>query len=201
MKRSDYVVDAQQVRKQLRRLAREDQGELAADRHVRNHYLEGQPLLWIDRHGVDSRADSLVAYLDRVEEGGISPDVFRRRQIQIDLQRVRQLEVGDSVKNLNAVLARLEYNLTKAFLRYCAGQRYGYLNAEYVMNHCDVKDSDSLHVTYYQLFDVKVKRPRRHSSAVPSIRSVMTVWPPSSTRCSPRTNCTRPCAGDSRKRS
>ena len=160
MKRSDYVVDAQQGRKQLRRLAREDQGELAADRHVRNHYLEGQPLLWIDRHGVDSRADSLVAYLDRVEEGGISPDVFRRRQIQIDLQRVRQLEVGDSVKNLNAVLARLEYNLTKAFLRYCAGQRYGYLNAEYVMNHCDVKDSDSLHVTYYQLFDVKVKRPK-----------------------------------------
>lgn len=183
MKRTDYVVDARQIRKQLMQLAREDQGDMAADRHARNHYLQELPMLWIDRHGVDRRADSLVAYLERVEEGGISPEVFRRRQIQIDLERIRQLEVGDSVKNVNAVLARLEYNLTKAFLRYCVGQRYGYLNAEYVMNHCDVKDSDSLHVTYYQLFDVKVKRPKdaffqsafgkiSHDSVAPFLREV-----------------------------
>jgi murein L,D-transpeptidase YcbB/YkuD len=116
-------------------------------------------MLWIDRLGIDRRADSLMAYLEKVEEGGISSEVFRRKQLSIDMKRAHNLKMGDSVADINKVYARLEYNLTKAFLRYCSGQHFGYLNAEYVMNHCDVKDSDSLHVTYYQLFDIKVKHP------------------------------------------
>ena len=81
--------------------------------------------------------------------------------------------MGDSVADINRVYARLEYNLTKAFLRYCSGQHFGYLNAEYVMNHCDVKDSDSVRVTYYQLFDIKVKHPDENffSKAMRKIRN------------------------------
>lgn len=159
LRKSAFFVDAQMVRKYLRQLAREDSGKMVADRQTRSHYLNGRPMLWIDRLGIDRRADSLMAYLEKVEEGGISSEVFRRKQLSIDMKRAHNLKMGDSVADINKVYARLEYNLTKAFLRYCSGQHFGYLNAEYVMNHCDVKDSDSLHVTYYQLFDIKVKHP------------------------------------------
>lgn len=160
MRRPDFAVDSREIRKHLKVLARTDNGDLTADKHIRRHYEEERPFLWIDRHGIDERADSLMTFLEQVEQSGLSPDVFRRKQLTIDMERIRSLDVGDSVKDINLVLARLEYNLTKAFMRYCVGQRFGYLNAEYVMNHCDVKDSDSLHVTYYQLFDIKVKRPK-----------------------------------------
>ena len=159
MRKSAFYVDAQSVRKQLRQLAKADSGTMVADRQTRSHYLNDRPLLWIDRLGIDQRADSLMAYLEKVEEGGISSGIFRRKQLAIDLNRAHNMEMGDSVAEINKVFARLEYNLTKAFLRYCSGQHFGYLNAEYVMNHCDVKDSDSLHVTYYHLFDIKVKHP------------------------------------------
>ena len=41
------------------------------------------------------------------------------------------------------------------------------------MNHCDVKDSDSVRVTYYQLFDIKVKHPDENffSKAMRKIRN------------------------------
>lgn len=159
MRKSAFYVDAQSVKKQLRQLAKADSGTMVADRQTRSHYLNDRPLLWIDRLGIDQRADSLMAYLEKVEEGGVSSEVFRRKQLSIDLNRAHNMEMGDSVADINRVFARLEYNLTKAFLRYCSGQHFGFLNAEYVMNHCDVKDSDSLHVTYYRLFDIKVKHP------------------------------------------
>ena len=123
LRKSAFCVDAQTVKKHLRQLAREDSGKMVADRQTRSHYLNGRPLLWIDRMGIDQRADSLMAYLEKVEEGGISSEVF--------------------------------------------------LNAEYVMNHCDVKDSDSVRVTYYQLFDIKVKHPDENffSKAMRKIRN------------------------------
>ena len=154
-----YRLDNSKIRKQLDLLARADRGSLVADSRTRRYYRDGGNLLWIDRFGVDKRADSLLAYLNTVEEMGFSKRVFVVGQIERDLQRIRTLDVDTGIRDVNRVMARLEYNLTKAFLRYTAGQHFGFTNPKQIFNNLDIREQDSVRTTYRGLFDIPVKRP------------------------------------------
>lgn len=154
-----YRLDNSKIRKQLDLLARADRGSLVADSRTRRYYRDGGNLLWIDRFGVDKRADSLLAYLNTVEEMGFSKRVFVVGQIERDLQRIRTLDVDTGIRDVNRVMARLEYNLTKAFLRYTAGQHFGFTNPTQIFNNLDIREQDSVRTTYRGLFDIPVKRP------------------------------------------
>lgn len=154
-----YRLDNSKIRKQLDLLARADRDSLVADSRTRRYYRNGGNLLWIDRFGVDKRADSLLAYLNTVEEMGFSKRVFVVGQIERDLQRIRTLDVDTGIRDVNRVMARLEYNLTKAFLRYTAGQHFGFTNPTQIFNNLDIREQDSVRTTYRGLFDIHVKRP------------------------------------------
>ena len=154
-----YRLDNSKIRKQLDLLARADRDSLVADSRTRRYYRDGGNLLWIDRFGVDKRADSLLAYLNTVEEMGFSKRVFVVGQIERDLQRIRTLDVDTGIRDVNRVMARLEYNLTKAFLRYTAGQHFGFTNPTQIFNNLDIREQDSVRTTYRGLFDIPVKRP------------------------------------------
>ena len=154
-----YRLDNSKIRKQLDLLARADRDSLVADSRTRRYYRDGGKLLWIDRFGVDKRADSLLAYLNTVEEMGFSKRVFVVGQIERDLQRIRTLDVDTGIRDVNRVMARLEYNLTKAFLRYTAGQHFGFTNPKQIFNNLDIREQDSVRITYRGLFDIPVKRP------------------------------------------
>ena len=154
-----YRLDNSKIRKQLDLLARADRDSLVADSRTRRYYRDGGNLLWIDRFGVDKRADSLLAYLNTVEEMGFSKRVFVVGQIERDLQRIRTLDVDTGIRDVNRVMARLEYNLTKAFLRYTAGQHFGFTNPKQIFNNLDIREQDSVRTTYRGLFDIPVKRP------------------------------------------
>ena len=156
-----YRLDNSKIRKQLDLLARADRDSLVADSRTRRYYRDGGNLLWIDRFGVDKRADSLLAYLNTVEEMGFSKRVFVVGQIERDLQRIRTLDVDTGIRDVNRVMARLEYNLTKAFLRYTAGQHFGFTNPKQIFNNLDIREQDSVRTTYRGLFDIHVKRPPR----------------------------------------
>ena len=156
-----YRLDNSKIRKQLDLLARADRGSLVADSRTRRYYRDGGNLLWIDRFGVDKRADSLLAYLNTVEEMGFSKRVFVVGQIERDLQRIRTLDVDTGIRDVNRVMARLEYNLTKAFLRYTAGQHFGFTNPKQIFNNLDIREQDSVRTTYRGLFDIPIKRPRK----------------------------------------
>ncbi len=134
-----------------------DRGSLATDAHIRSYYRNGGNWLWVDRLGVDGRADTLVSYLRRVEEEGFSTRRFFVRQIEEDLRRVRRLDFGE--EGIDRVLARLEYKLTKAYLQYATGQRFGYMNPTFTFNRIDSLDTnknDSVNrsVRYRGLFDI-----------------------------------------------
>lgn len=60
-------------------------------------------------------------------------------------------------------MARLEYRLTKAYLRYTAGQRYGFVNPNYTFNRIDpLKEDSSGKVTSYrQLYDLDAERIKK----------------------------------------
>ena len=153
---SSLILNEAAIRHSISRFVRADNDSAQADRYARRYYGAGRPLLWVDRLGADQRADTMLAFLDDVAKMGFSEQRFRVKQITKDLQRLRQLDFTDA-HPLNTVLARLEYNLTKAYLNYAAGQGFGFMNPRAVLNHFDVKDSDSVHVTYHRLFDIPMK--------------------------------------------
>jgi peptidoglycan binding protein len=156
-----YKLNISDIKRQLALLVRADRDTLVADSRTRRYYRDGGNLLWIDRFGLDKRADSLLAYLNTVEEMGFSKRVFVVEQIERDLQRIRTLDVDSGIRDVNRVMARLEYNLTKAFLRYTAGQHFGFTNPTRIFNNLDIREQDSVRTTYRGLFDIHVKRPTK----------------------------------------
>ena len=81
------------------------------------------------------------------------------KQIVEDIERLRSLAFDKADNGINRVLARLEYNLTKAYLLYVAGQHFGFTNPNSILNRLDVRDSDSVRMTYRILFDMKIGHP------------------------------------------
>lgn len=154
---SVYRMDADAVKEELRRLSYQDPDSTTADHRTRSHYLQRGTMLWVDRKGVDSRADSLVNYLKRVEEMGFSARKFKLPELERDIRRIRSLDF-EREGDINRTVARLEYNLTKAYLRYAVGQYFGFMNPTAVFNRLDILERDSSRVTYHTLFDMKVKR-------------------------------------------
>ncbi len=148
------------VKEALDSMIRNDDDSMLVDRRVKGYYLRHHPLVWISRKGVDSRADTLLAHLQEVDSIGFSEAKFRMPQIRRDLQRMRLLDF-DKRNTASKVAARLEYNLTKAYLRYVCGQRFGFVNPTDVFNRLDLRNGDSQSKVYRTLFDLKMEHPDR----------------------------------------
>ena len=162
--REPYLqIDEDKVSENIRRLAFADRPQMTADRHARTYYLEGGRPMWLSRKGADSRVDSVLKYVAKVDSFGFSREDFCYTTISRDLARVQNLDfdtLPDAYNGINCVYARLEYSLTKAFLRYCEGQRFGFTNPYDLFNRLDVRDSDSVHVSYRSLYGVPTKLAR-----------------------------------------
>lgn len=153
-------INSHRIRSVIDSLVRNDSDGLTADFRTRRYYRKKGEFLWVDRHGLTSQADTLLAYLRTVGDMGFSPRRFCVPQIERDIDNVRQLNVDDR-HTMSLRLARLEYYLTKAYLRYASGQRFGYLNPTFVFNRTDSvppdhRDTIPRPVRYRNLFDVKM---------------------------------------------
>lgn len=165
LKSEAYALSSQTIRETLGHILRADGDESTADLRVKSYYRSGQPLVWIDRQGVDERADTLLAELHRrVTDMGFTEASFCVPQIESDLARVRTLDFDDAANSASSVAARLEYHLTKAYLRYVLGQRFGFCNPNRVLNSLDVSETDSLGhpLGYRNLFDVNMEHPGKY---------------------------------------
>lgn len=88
--RKQYLqIDEDKVGENLRRLAFADRPLTTADRHTRTYYLEGGRPMWLSRKGADSRVDSVLAYVARVDSFGFSREDFCYTTISRDLARVK----------------------------------------------------------------------------------------------------------------
>ena len=162
LKTSSYALNSKKIQENIASLCYADKDSSAADYRTRTYYLKGGAFLWIDRSGIDSRPDTLLAELRRqVTDMGFSERSFDVQMIQTDLNRLRGLDFNDSVNTINRVMARLEYRLTKAYLRYVVGQRFGFVNPKYVFNRLDALREDSMGraLSYRKLYDVDIQRP------------------------------------------
>lgn len=153
------TINSHSIREEISRLSGKGNGNSLNTPHayVRTYYNIGGDFLWIDRNGVSPKADTLLCYLDTLDADG-----FRKERMHIDelrerIEVVRELAVGDDEEGrLNEHLAYIEYHLTRNFLKYAVGMHYGITNPSSIFNSLDIRDSDSVRVTYRQLFDVDV---------------------------------------------
>lgn len=161
MKTPAFVFDMKQLRRQMSDMAKADKSGTEADRQTKAYYgAEDTKPVWVDCYGVNERADSLLGWLHLLKETGMSEQSFQVEAIEQDLQRMRDLDFDEDKNQLNKVAARLDYRLTKACLRYCYGQRFGFINPHRVFNHMDVEKGDSNRVIKYRgLFDVSMDLP------------------------------------------
>lgn len=169
MKAPDFIFDLKEIRRHLKSLMNSDKGTTEADRQTRHYYQDSQhPMVWIDRLGVDERADSLLDWLHLLNEIGMSEKSFAVETIEQDIKRLRTLSFGEGQNSLNKTAARLEYHLTKACLRYCYGQRFGFINPNSVFNNLDVEKSDTVRkvVKYRGLFDIPIDRPGKNYASL-----------------------------------
>lgn len=164
-----YRISLRQIRRELRRMVGSDSDSTLSDYYARTYYVKHRPLIWIDRKGIDDRADTLALRLHSVRKLGFGLDKFRSREIDEDLKKIHNLDFEGKNNNINKVLARLEYNLTKALFRYSAGQRFGYTNPNNLLNRLDKRDNSS---SYYTLYDLKSPFPRKrfYTQAVDAVR-------------------------------
>ena len=95
--------------------------------------------VWFDRMGVSAYADSVLTYLRReVPRNGLDTTAFFLPEIASDLAIVHQLAFDSVGVSINEVLPRLDAHLTKAYVRYVTGQRYGFMKPR-VFNRMDPK--------------------------------------------------------------
>ncbi len=161
MKEDGYALNSQLVREYLEHFSRTDRDSNLAASRIKKYYREKGSVVWVDARGVDSRAASVVSTLQaRLPEMGFNSEVFCLRQITDDLERMRTLDF-DKKNDINHVAARLEYNLTKAYVRYVTGQQFGFVNPAYVLNHFEAQDRDTSGRvrSYRHLFDVDMEHP------------------------------------------
>ena len=161
MKTPAFVLSTSEIHQQLQQMAGSDAVKTESDREVRNYYNKSNsPLLWVERTGFDQSADSLLAWLHLLGEIGFSEQAFEVKRIENDLNTFRSLAFDDKNK-ASEVAARLEYRLTKVCMRYCYGQRFGFVNPHRLLNNLDVEKEDSArnYVKYRGLFDVGIDKP------------------------------------------
>lgn len=154
-----YSLDAGLIRSNIARLSKNDLMSFAMDRKTRSYYAGHNKFLWINRAGIYDHADTLIKFLRTVEDCGMNPRAFRTTQIEKDIERIKKLDFTDGEDNINVVMARLEYNLTRAYFRYVAGQHYGFVNPDRLYNSIEKYEEDSTTTKYRQLCDLRVLRP------------------------------------------
>lgn len=161
MRTPSYILVPNEVRHTVDSLCYAQKPVFTGDRYAVNHYLQGGGYLWIDRSGVDLRADTLLSALRAVGKDGFSLRSFFVDEIEADLSRIRNLNFDEGENSVGKVLGRLEFHLTKACFRYVVGMRFGFVNPTVLFNRIDTIEGKANSPTpvYRTLFDIDIQHP------------------------------------------
>lgn len=156
-----FEINPQAIRCHIDTLIRADSGAFRADQRTRTYYNTRRPFIWINRNGILGRADTALAYMEKAADCGLDTAKLRLSQITRDIRLLRNLSVFKPGNGINKLMARVEYNLTRAFLRYSAGQMFGFVNPDRLYNNLEKCDSDTVsgRVKYSHLCDLRTLRP------------------------------------------
>jgi len=118
---SKHALDAQQS---LEMLLGNVTDSSIADSICRHYYLDSGEWMWMGTPRQISLCDALDSMLQtHIPSIGFNADVFELSDIHQNLELMHQ---PDSVANLAQTMATLELALTRAYLKYTVGQRFGF---------------------------------------------------------------------------
>lgn len=153
--------DINRFNSELNLLSDVDRVAFTSDKILREYYAGGGHLLWMNKYGLYPVADTLLNELADLEKEGLSDDYFMVDSLSSLLAKIRVKDFSPANDTL-PMLAAAEYNLTKTYLRYVTGMRYGFVNPKTILNRLDVdkKDNATGRVNKYKvLFDIDIDRP------------------------------------------
>ena len=157
-----YRLDTLLLRNEFGRMMEGDTSRLSpAQAAVRECYKERigteQMSFWLTRMGVNDEADAMLEWLRReVPRAGLDTTAFRLADIARDLEIVHKLAFDSLGIDINTLLPRLDYNLSQAYVSYAAGQRYGFVRPDELLNRLDMNQEAT---GFVRLFDYEVKPP------------------------------------------
>ena len=168
---SDYAMSLSKIYKHVEKMCKGDNGQDAAHVQARKYYRDKKPFIWLGKDGLCEEANQLIEVLNGVEDEGLSKNAFRVGQIEKDAERMRLLDF-DKKNPVNEVVARLEYNLTRAYFKYAAGEHYGFVNPTAALNKIQLVGKDTVKVKT-RLFDMNLEHPNDlfFDKAVASVQS------------------------------
>ena len=155
------VLDDSKLQQSLRQLLDSDTSRWMAISTLKEYYADVERAtehpIWYTRMGVSEDADQLLAHLRQaLPANGMDSTAFFVPQIAADLQMVHQLSFDSLGIDINDVLPRLDYHLSKAFMLYSTHQRYGFVRPGKLLNNTFMRDDST---GYAQLFDYEVEAP------------------------------------------
>lgn len=99
------------------------------------YYAGNDTLIWLeDRVGL--RTDSLLYWLEHAYRHGVNPELFSVTDIRNDLERFRSLHLNEG-ENISHLLANLEYRLTRSYLYYGCGLKFGFLSPSQILSNLE----------------------------------------------------------------
>lgn len=178
----DLVVDYNMVMQTLLSQSKNDVERNPEAQFAQEYYARNKTLLWINYQGVDSKADSLWSFLKKAKNEGISDKILNLMQIEDDISCAKWYSFT-SDRPAGKVLARLEYNLTKAYLKYASIVGFGLVTPFILYNRLDHADNDSTGKKFRELYGIPTKTVDRdflktalnkltNDSLVPFLRSL-----------------------------
>ena len=161
----EEAIDTTQCAANLQQELSSDTSKWLADITVKDYYRQHHEPIWYTNMGVSSDADSLLSYLrHELPLNGLDTTAFYIPQIAANLDVVHQLAFDSIGRDINEVLPQLDYLLSKVFVRFSTGQRYGFTRPARYLNNMDHKSGSTNPREYARLFDYEIKAPNYDES-------------------------------------
>lgn len=149
---------AQEAQRLLGQFLLHEPDSLEADRMVHRYYADGGEWLWVtaDTARLLHHADTLAAFLAaKAASVGLEPEAFFTPQLRQTIGHFRTLDFDSIGVSPTDAMARLELDLSRAYMRCAVGLRYGFVDPHKAFNHLEPRGGGA----YRQLYDIATERP------------------------------------------
>ena len=154
-------IDTLRMRHHLSAIIVSDSSRWNADQFVRHRYdtiasFNDIPIWFTLDDGLSPDANELLEYLrTELPQAALDTTAFLLPQIADDLYTVNSLAFDSLGQDINEVLPRLDYNLSKAYVKYVTGTRYGFIRPARLFNKLYYREDS----TYAHLYDYDTLPP------------------------------------------
>ena len=160
-------LDTDKQKQALQQLMETDSSKYKSDLTVRAFYdsisTAGMPWLWFTDEGISSDVSDLLEVIKaNLEDALLNTESFYIDDIDTDLDVIQGLKFDSVGRDINEVLMHLEYNLSKAYVKYVTGMRYGFVRPDKLLNKLYFREDRGY---WAHLFDYEVMPPNYKETA------------------------------------